>query len=107
MNYNNDDEEEVFLPATIDIWTTDYEDWDDPAGTLALQLQLAWGLNRTSVWQVCTRLRVVAAVSIPGSDLRAARVRLVKLLAALRVEADVLVMPSVGAALFDVEEEDL
>jgi len=90
--------------TTIDLWSTDECDWGDPCGALALQMQLAFGLHRTEIWEDHTKLRVIAACqSVPGQSqdqARRAYDTLKKLLIDIRVEAEVLVLPSVGAALF-------
>jgi hypothetical protein len=46
----------------IDIWFTDDIDPEDLrtfSGSLSLMLQLAQGLNRTDIWQECTKIRLV------------------------------------------------
>ena len=47
---------------TIDIWFTDeleVHDLKNYSGNLSLLIQLAYGLNRTDIWQEFTRLRLV------------------------------------------------
>jgi len=104
--------------TTIDLWSTDESDWNDPAGTLALEMQLAYGLHRTDIWEDHTKLRVIAACqSVTGahgseearSTAKMAYQTLRKLLKAIRVEAEVIVLPAVGAALFEehaIDDED-
>ncbi|CAK9014169.1 Solute carrier family 12 member 9 (Cation-chloride cotransporter-interacting protein 1) [Durusdinium trenchii] len=96
--------------TTVDLWSTDEADWNDPCGTLALEMQLAFGLHRTDIWEEHTKLRVIAACkSVRGAQgseeahatARKAYETLKKLLRAIRVEAEVLVLPAVGAALFE------
>jgi len=100
--------------STIDLWSTDQDDWVDPSGTLALGLQLAFSLLRTDAWEERVRLRVVAACqSVAGTNSAIARdsakrayETLRKLLLAIRVQADVVILPAVGAALFDAVSGD-
>jgi len=106
------DKEEILANSdkpTIDIWTVDEMEWNDPRGTLALEMQLAFSLHRTDFWEDNTNLRVVAACkSVPSLETENGkylaeifRRRLMSLLVDIRVDAEVLVLPSVGAALLE------
>jgi len=108
-------EEDEDRYTTIDLWSTDEDDWSDPCGTLALEMQLAFGLHRTDIWEEHTRLRVIAAcesvTGAQGSEEAKAKARrayetLWKLLRAIRVEAEIIVLPAVGAALFEAYSEE-
>lgn len=103
-------ESELDKFTTIDLWSTDESDWNDPSGSLALQMQLAFGLHRCDIWEDHTKLRVIAACpsvtdSRGSEEARQSALKayetLRRLLRAIRVEADILVLPAVGAALFE------
>ena len=89
---------EVFY---IDIWFTDELDASDLlsySGNLSLMIQLAHGLNRTDIWQSCTKLRLVHLMNQSRGDtisddmMKVYRSRLEGLLEESRVIADLEVL---------------
>lgn len=80
------------MPQTmyIDVWTQ-HPVLPGDEHALQLQLQLAYVLHRTDIWQNHTRLRVVVVVE-PDQDVGAAQAETRRLIELTRVEASVVVL---------------
>lgn len=95
--------EELLTKMSIDLWTVDPADWENLAGVLALQLQLAYSLSRVGVFAKYAYIRVMAPVLDPAGEehgISKAEVedQLRQLLKELRVSAEVVALASSSPA---------